>query len=292
MMQRQRDLAAGHNTAGYVTGYRGSPLGGLDQQMARAEAHARGAPHRPPAGRQRGPRGHCLLGTQQASSTARASTTACSPSGTARGRASTAPATRSATATSPAPRALGGVLVLMGDDHTCESSTTAHQSEFAMVDAHGPGAQSGRRPGDPGLRPAWHRACRAITGGWVALKCVHDTVESTASIAVDPDRAGDRPARGFRRCRRAGSTSAGRTTASARPRRWRRSAAAQPQARRRARVRRANRLDRLVFGRPDAPAGHRHDRQVLSRRAARRSTTSASTTRAPQSWACASTRSA
>ena len=30
---------------------------------------------------------------------------------------------------------LGGVLVLMGDDHTCESSTTAHQSEFALVDA-------------------------------------------------------------------------------------------------------------------------------------------------------------
>src|SRR5256885_8402736 len=36
MMQRQRDLAAGLNTAGYVSGYRGSPLGGLDQQFERA----------------------------------------------------------------------------------------------------------------------------------------------------------------------------------------------------------------------------------------------------------------
>ena len=36
MLQRQRDVAAGHDTAGYVTGYRGSPLGGLDQQLAAA----------------------------------------------------------------------------------------------------------------------------------------------------------------------------------------------------------------------------------------------------------------
>src|SRR3546814_5773605 len=36
MMQRQRDLAAGLDTAAYVTGYRGSPLGAVDQQMARA----------------------------------------------------------------------------------------------------------------------------------------------------------------------------------------------------------------------------------------------------------------
>ena len=46
MMQRQRDLAAGLNTAGYVTGYRGSPLGGLDQQLAAREALPRPAPHR------------------------------------------------------------------------------------------------------------------------------------------------------------------------------------------------------------------------------------------------------
>jgi indolepyruvate ferredoxin oxidoreductase len=36
MLQRQRDLAAGHDTAGYVSGYRGSPLGGLDQQLMAA----------------------------------------------------------------------------------------------------------------------------------------------------------------------------------------------------------------------------------------------------------------
>ncbi len=37
MMQRLRDEKAGLNTACYVSGYRGSPLGGLDQQMQRAK---------------------------------------------------------------------------------------------------------------------------------------------------------------------------------------------------------------------------------------------------------------
>ena len=59
---------------------------------------------------------------------------ACSACGTARARASTAPATCSATPISPAPSKNGGVLALMGDDHTAESSTTAHQSEFHFVD--------------------------------------------------------------------------------------------------------------------------------------------------------------
>ena len=42
LMQKERDRRAGLNTAGYVTGYRGSPLGGLDQQFMRAKAHLEG----------------------------------------------------------------------------------------------------------------------------------------------------------------------------------------------------------------------------------------------------------
>ena len=81
----------------------------------------------------------------------------------------------------------GGVLLLLGDDHICESSTTAHQSEYAMVDALVPvlnpaGVQEILEYGLLGI------AMSRFTGGWVALKCVHDTVESTASIPVDPAR--------------------------------------------------------------------------------------------------------
>ena len=105
LMQQERDRRAGLNTAGYVTGYRGSPLGGLDQQFQRAAQHARAAQHRcsSPASTRTSPRPRCGARSRP-SCAARASTTACSASGTARGRASTAPATCSATPISPAPR--------------------------------------------------------------------------------------------------------------------------------------------------------------------------------------------
>src|SRR5690606_14010984 len=82
---------------------------------------------------------------------------------------------------------LGGVLLLLGDDHICESSTTAHQSEYAMVDAMVPvlnpsGVQEIHDMALAGI------AMSRFSGSWVALKCVHDTVESTASVEVDPDR--------------------------------------------------------------------------------------------------------
>ena len=76
--------------------------------------------------------------------------------------------------------------MLLGDDHICESSTTAHQSEYAMVDALVPvlnpaGVQEILEYGLLGI------AMSRFTGGWVSLKCVHDTVESTASIPVGPE---------------------------------------------------------------------------------------------------------
>src|SRR6202000_2341900 len=108
---------------------------------------------------------------------AKASSTACSASGTARAPASTA------AGTSPH----GGVLALMGDDHTAESSTTAHQSEFAFVDVMMPilspaGVQEIL---DYGLY-GW--AMSRYTGAWVGLKCMHETVESTAVVDARVDR--------------------------------------------------------------------------------------------------------
>ncbi len=78
----------------------------------------------------------------------------------------------------------GGVLAAMGDDHACESSTTAHQSEYAFVDAMMPvlnpaGVQDML---DFGLA-GW--ALSRAAGCWVGLKCVHDTVEATGSVEVD-----------------------------------------------------------------------------------------------------------
>ena len=80
----------------------------------------------------------------------------------------------------------GGVLALMGDDHTAESSTTAHQSEFHFVDVM-----------IPILNPAgvqefidyalYGWAMSRFCGSWVALKCMHETVESTGVVEAGLD---------------------------------------------------------------------------------------------------------
>ena len=103
---------------------------------------------------------------------------------------------------------LGGVLVLMGDDHTCESSTTAHQSEFAMVDAMMPmlnpaGVQELLDYGIYG----W--ALSRFSGCWVGLKCMKDTIDASAIGGREPAARADHAARRLTRCRRAASTSAG-----------------------------------------------------------------------------------
>ncbi len=81
----------------------------------------------------------------------------------------------------------GGVLLLLGDDHACESSTTAHQSEYSLVNAMVPvlnpaGVQDIL---DYGLY-GW--SLSRYSGCWVGLKCVHDTVEASASVSVSVDR--------------------------------------------------------------------------------------------------------
>ena len=83
----------------------------------------------------------------------------------------------------------GGVLALMGDDHTAESSTTAHQSEFHFVDVMIPilNPAGVQEIIDYGLY-GW--AMSRFTGAWVGLKCMHETVESTAVVDGSLDRLG------------------------------------------------------------------------------------------------------
>ncbi len=185
--QHRRDLAAGHDTAGYITGYRGSPLGVYDQQLGRAQQHLDEHSIVFQPGVNEDLAATAVWGTQQAEldGEGRYQGVFALWYGKGPGVDRSGDVLRHGNLAGSSP--LGGVLVAMGDDHACESSTTAHQSEYALVDAMIPilnpaGVQEIL---DYGLY-GW--ALSRYSGCWVGLKCVHDTVEASASVEIDPDR--------------------------------------------------------------------------------------------------------
>ncbi len=187
LMQRARDVAAGYKTAGYVTGYRGSPLGGLDQQMARAAARLDAADIRFEPGLNEDLAATALWGAQQAHlrGEGRFAGVFGLWYGKGPGVDRSGDVLRHANFAGTAE--LGGVVACMGDDHTGESSTTLHQSEFALVDVMMPilspsGVQEVLDYGILG----W--ALSRYTGAWVGLKCVKDTIEVTEVVDGDPHR--------------------------------------------------------------------------------------------------------
>ncbi|MBT7671276.1 MAG: indolepyruvate ferredoxin oxidoreductase family protein, partial [Proteobacteria bacterium] len=187
MLQHQLDSAMGLNTAGYVTGYRGSPLGALDQQFALASDYLteKNIKFLPAVNEDLA--ATAVWGSQQAGLNGNGRFDGVFSLWYAKGpgvdRSGDPLRHGNLAGTSP----YGGVLILMGDDHTCESSTTAHQSEFSLVNTFIPilnpaGVQDIL---DFGLY-GW--ALSRYSGCWIGLKGVHDTVEASASISIDPNR--------------------------------------------------------------------------------------------------------
>ncbi|HUE45968.1 MAG TPA: indolepyruvate ferredoxin oxidoreductase family protein, partial [Aestuariivirgaceae bacterium] len=187
LMQKARDTGQGLNTAGYVTGYRGSPLGGLDQQFERA-AHVLKPSNilfQPAINEDLA--ATALWGAQQAEMRGEGAYDGVFGMwyGKGPGVDRSGDVFRHANAAGTSRH--GGVLALMGDDHGAESSTVPHQSEFALMDAmmpvlHPAGVQEILDFGLYGL------AMSRFSGLWVGIKCVHDNVESTAIVDGALDR--------------------------------------------------------------------------------------------------------
>jgi|TARA_B100000315_G_scaffold73405_1_gene66988 indolepyruvate ferredoxin oxidoreductase len=182
--QSARDKAAGYSTAGYVTGYRGSPLGNVDFQFRAARECLAPSDVVFEEGLNEDLAATALWGTQQAELRGDGKFDGVFGLwyGKGPGVDRSGDALRHANLAGTAPR--GGVLLLMGDDHTCESSTTAHQSEYALVDAQ-----------IPILYPAtvadilefglhgW--ALSRFAGVWCGIKAVKENIESSGTIDTD-----------------------------------------------------------------------------------------------------------
>jgi indolepyruvate ferredoxin oxidoreductase len=198
LLQQERDAAAGLRTAGFVSGYRGSPLGTYDLALWQARAHLERHHVRFEPGVNEDLAATAVWGSQQANLYP-------GPKydgvfaiwyGKGPGVDRSCDALKHGNYAGAAPN--GGVLVLCGDDPGAKSSSIAHQSEPALVHC-----------GVPVLNPADVQeyldlglvgfALSRFSGAWVAMKCLTDTVDSARSVSVDPERTRIRLPEGFER---------------------------------------------------------------------------------------------
>src|SRR5215470_1478336 len=187
MLQRQRDVAAGLNTAGFVSGYRGSPLGGLDLALFRAKQfldqhHVVFQP-----GVNEDLAATAIWGSQQVNLFRGAKYDGVFGMwyGKGPGVDRCGDVFRHANACGTSQH--GGVIVCAGDDHAAKSSTLPHQTDHVFKAVMMPVLYpaSVQEYLDLGIHGY---AMSRYSGCWVAFKCVTDVVESSASVYVDPDR--------------------------------------------------------------------------------------------------------
>jgi indolepyruvate ferredoxin oxidoreductase len=187
MLQKQRDQAAGLNTAGFVSGYRGSPLGGLDQALWSAAKFLDRAKVKFQPGLNEDLAATAIWGSQQVNLYPGATVDGVFSMWYGKGPGVDRCGDVFKHANFAGTSKHGGVLVLAGDDHAAKSSTLPHQSDHqfsaAMIPVLYP--SSVQEILDLGLH-GW--AMSRYSGCWVGFKCVSDTVESSASVYVDPAR--------------------------------------------------------------------------------------------------------
>jgi len=185
--QARRDRAAGWNTAGFVSGYRGSPLGGLDQELWRIGERLEQdrITFMPAVNEDLG--ATAVLGAQQASLDPDCEVEGVFSMwyGKGPGVDRAGDALKHGNAFGSAPK--GGVLVVAGDDHGCVSSSMPHQSDAAFLAWFMPtlnpaSVEEYLAFGEYGL------ALSRYSGTWVAFKAISETVESARSVTLSPDR--------------------------------------------------------------------------------------------------------
>ncbi|MBR9912898.1 MAG: indolepyruvate ferredoxin oxidoreductase family protein [Gammaproteobacteria bacterium] len=187
MLQHQRDLNRGLNTAGFISGYRGSPLGGLDQALWQARPFL--DPHhivfRPGVNEDLAMT--AVWGSQQVNLFAGAKYDGVFAMWYGKGpgldRSMDVLKHANAFGTSK----YGGVLAVVGDDHACKSSTLPHQSEHSFIAASAPvlAPANVQEVLDLGIM-GWELS--RYSGCWVGLKAITENMDSSISADIDPGR--------------------------------------------------------------------------------------------------------
>ncbi|MGV6804871.1 MAG: indolepyruvate ferredoxin oxidoreductase family protein [Ruegeria sp.] len=192
MDQARRDRQAGLNTAGFVSGYRGSPLGALDLELWRARDRLTSdrITFMPAVNEDLG--ATAVLGAQQATLDPHCEVEGIFSMwyGKGPGVDRSGDALKHGNAYGSAPK--GGVLVVAGDDHGCVSSSMPHQSDVAFMAWFMPtlnpaSVEEYLEYGEYGF------ALSRFSGTWVGFKAVSETVESARSVELSPDREFDLP---------------------------------------------------------------------------------------------------
>ena len=187
MLQHERDLKAGLNTAGYITGYRGSPVTQVDQTAWKAKKHLQAHQVHFHPGMNEDLAATAVWGTQQTNLFEGAKYDGVFAMWYGKGPGVDRCGDVFKHANNAGSAKFGGVVVLAGDDHAAKSSSTAHQSDHILQHVGIPVLypSSVQEYIDYGLH-AW--AMSRYSGLWVSLKCVTDVIESGAVVDLDPDR--------------------------------------------------------------------------------------------------------
>ncbi|MGZ5218161.1 MAG: indolepyruvate ferredoxin oxidoreductase family protein, partial [Caldimonas sp.] len=188
MLQRKRDAMFGLNTAGFVSGYRGSPLGGYDQALWAAKTHleAQNIVFQPGVNEELA--ATAVWGSQQLDlypESKKYDGVFGIWYGKGPGVDRCSDVFKHANMAGTAKH--GGVIALAGDDHIAKSSTAPHQSDHIFKACGLPVffPSSVQDILDMGLHAF---AMSRFAGVWSAMKTIQDIVESSASVLVDPDR--------------------------------------------------------------------------------------------------------
>ena len=203
MLQRDRDRRAGLNTGGFISGYRGSPLGSYDLELWRAKDHlaAHGVVFQP--GVNEDLAATAVWGTQMLATTPGANRDGVFAIWYGKGPGVDRSGDPFKHGNLAGSHPHGGVLVVAGDDHSGKSSTVAHQSELALMHAGMPifAPSTVQDVIELGLL-GW--AMSRYTGLWTGFKLCNEVLEQTMTVdimssdngPVTPER-GPAPPNGF-----------------------------------------------------------------------------------------------